>query len=50
MCPQFFILETFAFQRDLISYVRIILSWILTKIFDSLLYTIITIAVVSYIY
>jgi len=45
-----FITETVAFQRDLIPYVRTILSEILTKIFDSLLYTITRIAVVSYIY
>jgi len=44
-----FITETVAFQRDLIPYVRTILSEILTKIFDSLLYTITRIAVVSYI-
>jgi len=46
----FFITETVSLQGDLTPHVRAILSWILTKIFDSLLDTIPRIAAVSDMY
>jgi len=45
----FLITEVVAFKRDLTPNVRIILCWLFTKIFDSILYTTNRIAAMHYI-